>query len=163
MYCPAHKSKSSSSKTGHFDLVYCCVLKLLPRNSWHHWLRISTITAVGGTYCFSALHLKSPLVEQVPLTEEWASEHTAFHKCSGHQETKIRAITRYLRVDSMTLSEHPLLSPLSLCLLRDPGFLLLVDYNSTRAWVSPEWTVTKLEHHPFAPQRYLPQTFLRVD
>lgn len=45
MYCPAHKNKPSSSKTGHFDLVYCSVLKPLSRNSWHHCMGTSLLLA----------------------------------------------------------------------------------------------------------------------
>lgn len=64
MYCSAHKNKPSSSKMGHFDLVYRSILKPLSRNSWHHWTCISTFTAVGCTRCYPDL-LESPLVEQI--------------------------------------------------------------------------------------------------
>lgn len=88
MYCPAHKNKPSSSKMGHYDLVYCSVLKLLSRNSWHHWTCISTFTAVGCTCCYPDC-LEPPLVEQIlhttlgilALALSPQNSHDTFCKC----------------------------------------------------------------------------------
>lgn len=126
MYCPAHKNKLSSSKVGHFDLVYCRVLKLLPRNSWHHWPRISTIAAVGGTRCFADHRLESPGWTNAPhrrVGQATNCEHLhpganhSLSSCSGHfhGETKTLPI-QYWRVSLETQSStHCSLAWASVC------------------------------------------------
>lgn len=58
------KTNLLSSKRGHFDLVYCSVLKPRSRNSWHHWPCISTFAAAGCTSCPSCL--AQPMGERIP-------------------------------------------------------------------------------------------------
>lgn len=60
------KTSLLSSKRGHFDLVYCSVLKPRSRNSWHHWPCISTFAAAGCTSCSSCL---------AEPTGEWTPQH----------------------------------------------------------------------------------------
>lgn len=99
MHCPTHENRLLSNKRGHFDLVYCSVLKPRSRNSWHHWPCISTSAAVGCTRCSSCL--AQPTGEQTPQHSQDSGisivptmltrDHQEMPWLSGHSHRKAKA------------------------------------------------------------------------